>query len=846
MNNDAFVFYSRLHNEDADPYIGGNILAVADGLGGSGSTVHKVGSTKKWAKSVKSENAEFDLQGNMIYKELLNGVFDCNLDGSSEDNEFISYIKELCEPMADETDDTSALWASRIVIARFVYALRFGKFKDCDLESIEKRKELVSYITDGLEIAAKKFDLKKGELDQQYLLPTTLAAVRYTELKDKVIAEAVWAGDSRCYALTPQKGLQLLTADNEDRSGAINNLFYVKDKGKDPTVLHYARHEIEKPCVLIAASDGCFDPFGEYDNLGLEATLLSHLRVSSSATDCAYALDEYFAGMRYDDTSMAFVPFGFDEADRQSRDSKTSLDSIMRDGQEIKGLCKGIDTTLKQWDEPYEKRKNVSQIYGADSYKQTTDDTYKSMCAAFAARAKYAEKLWSDINQKKSLIEVSEKSEDDAYAYIRSRLSDKFDKAFDTLYTIYVGGNSDIALTTAVRDVFKKARSDAENTLKQQSEQELETRMSALFDDVIGNKIDDLTKLIKSSTAVDQHIDIIEKNERDILKCVEAAENLHVALYNITELENEEKRLLAKKKELQEYALDKRRETDDEFDRLRNEDYRAALKMSNINKEWQNFCAILSENTSIPPREYLRGALEGDPFISLYNAWSKEYNEICKNFRVNENSDYVKKQIKNVKEKKADCEKNIRSAKEKLAYHIKKKISSDPAKLVEIFTDAAISVYGLVADRPDNTYIDDIVSDKATRLPAAQKSSLVNFIVQGLAQCSDKTSAIDGLFNSTQLKEFRAYCMFKCDKNASDDVNGLLGKLRLYDDNCAALVSELMSAEKSANKAQEQKQTESSPSYSCCSQGVIKRKRAKNIARADKLGSGYKKTVVKR
>ncbi len=831
MNNDAFVFYSRLHNEDADPYIGGNILAVADGLGGSGSTVHKVGSTEKWAKSVKPENAEFDLQGNKIYKELLDGVFDCNLAGSSEDNEFVSYINELCAPMADETDDTSALWASRIVIARLVYALRFGKFKDCDLKDVDTRKELVSYINDGLERAAKKFDLKKGELDQQYLLPTTLAAVRYTELTDKVIAEAVWAGDSRCYALTPQKGLQLLTKDNEDRSGAINNLFYVKDKGKDPTVLHYARHEIEKPCVLIAASDGCFDPFGEHDNLGLEATLLSHLCDSSSAADCADALDEYFADMRYDDASMAFVPFGFGNNEPKCNTAQPCDSTKESDVSENTCLSQKIDAEIA-------KRANIDiapKIHCADSYKKTTDDSYKSMCAAFADRAEYAEKLWSDVNEKKSLIEVSEKSEDDAYAYVRTRTFDKFDKAFDTLYTVYVDGSYDIALTADVCDVFEKARSEAENTLKQQREQELKTRISKLFDDVLGDKIEDLSTLIKPSTAVNQYIDIIEKNKRDILTCAEASDNLYVALNKIAALENEEKCLLAKKKELQEYASVKRRETDDAFDRLRNVDHRAALKMSNINKGWQDFCAILSENASISPREYLSGALEGELFISSYNAWSKEYNEICKNLRGNKDSDYVKKQIEYVGAKKADCEKNIRSAKDKLVYHIEKKISNDPAKLGEIFTDVAISRYSLVVDLPDNTYLDDIVLDKATRLAVEQKSSLVNSIVQGLAQCPNETSAIDVLFNGSQLKEFRAYCMFKSDKNASDGVIRLLDELRRYDENCAELVAEQVSAEKSANKAHEQKQTESSLSYVCCSQGNINRKRSKNIARADKF-----------
>lgn len=841
MNNDAFVFYSRLHNEDADPYIGGNILAVADGLGGSGSTVHKVGSTEKWAKSVKSENAEYDLQGNKIYKELLNGVFDCDMEENTENSGFISYINELCEPMADESDDTSALWASRIVIARFVYALRFGKFKDCDLESIEKRKELVSYITDGLEIAAKKFDLKKGELDQQYLLPTTLAAVRYTELKDKVIAEAVWAGDSRCYALTPQKGLQLLTADNEDRSGAINNLFYVKDKGKDPTVLHYARHEIEKPCVLIAASDGCFDPFGEYDNLGLEATLLSHLRGSSSAAYCAYALDEYFAGMRYDDTSMAFVPFGFGN-NESKRNTAQPCDGIKdRDGSGNTSLSQRINEEIA-------KRANTDiapKIRCADSYKKTTDDTYKSMCAAFAARAEYAEKLWSDINQKKSLIEVSEKSEDDAYAYVRSRTFDKSDKAFDTLYTIYVGGNSDIALTTAVRDVFKKARSDAEKKLREENDDKLRSRIKVLFDDANNGVIDSLSPLIKPLPVVNQHLRLIKERKVKISACNEAIGRQSDALENIAALEEDYGRLSKAMKELVKYADEKRNETDDLVNSLSGSNTTEALKISRVNKEWQDLLIELSSGEISNLYPIHSTILNDETFAETFNEWLSAYKDNIKKLKNAGDRKRIESDIDRQKEAIEKYKKDIRSQIDSLHNKICKMLFESAKKIGDIFTDDAISTYRLLL-QADRSKEECAVRDRAFELACANKIAFVDSIVQGLAQCPDKTSAIDGLFNSTQLKEFRAYCMFKCDKNAENDVNRLLEELRLYDDKCAALVSELMSAEKSANKAQEQKQTESSPSYSCCSQGGISRTRVKNMARADKLGSGYKKTVVKR
>lgn len=795
MNDkDVFVFYSRLHNEDADPYIGGNILAVADGLGGSGSTVHKVGSTEKWAKDVESETAEFDFQGNKIYKELLNGVFDCNMDGNSENSEFISFINELCAPMTDEVDDTSAAWASRIVIARFVYALRFGAFEDCCLEDKKTRENLVEYITEGLETATKKFDLKKGELDQQYLLPTTLAAVKFTELTDSVIAEAVWAGDSRCYAFTPQNGLQLLTVDNESNSGVINNLFYVKDKQKKRTVLHYTRNEIKKPCVLIAASDGCFDPFGDDGHLGLEATLLTHMEAAQTAADCADSLERYFESMRYDDTSMAFVPFGFDDDKRHTPApvENGAVGAVHRNhvlhkiGEDCHTLTIGLYNAIAKisgGSDPLTEK-------DSENGRWRTHDrgAFAKINAAFAERAAYVQKLWNELADKRKILDVTNKTEDDAFSYVKSRIGDKMESITGILADRFERGETDIALVPQLCDILRAAEDEAERSLRRQSAEKLKARLAKLYEDITDGAVDDLSTLIEPSPAANQYIDIIEKNERDILTCTEAVDNLYVALSNITALEKEEERLSARKKELQEYAAVKRRETDAEFDRLRDVDDRAAMKMSNINKEWQDFCVRLSENASIPPREYLRGALEGDPFISSYNAWSKEYNEICKDLRGKENSEYVKKQIEDVEAKKADCKKEARSAKEKLVYHIEKKISSDPAKLGEIFTDAAISLYGLVADRPDNTRLGDIVLEQATRLAAAQKPALVSAIVKGLADRPDASSAIDGLFNRSQLEEFRTYCRFKRDKTSAAEITRLISELNKYDVNCRALV----------------------------------------------------------
>ena len=288
MNNLNFKFYSVVKNEDAMPYYDDNILVVADGLGGSGSTVHVI---------------DRELHSGIRYELLASAFKDAVAD------ELKPYLDELIRDMVDEKDDTSALWASRIVIARCVYALTQGEFKGADLEDKETRKKLTDFISEGLNSTAKTFDLQKGRFENQRVLPTTLVFIRYkVNDEDTVTAEAVWAGDSRCYALTAD-GLKQLSFDDEDSSGAITNLFSADN---DKTYLHYKRHVLPKRCVLMTVSDGLFDPFDSPDNLGVEATLLTHIQNCNDVEQLSKELEDFYTAVNADDTTVAFVALGFD------------------------------------------------------------------------------------------------------------------------------------------------------------------------------------------------------------------------------------------------------------------------------------------------------------------------------------------------------------------------------------------------------------------------------------------------------------------------------------------------------------------------------------------------------
>ncbi len=297
MNKELkFQTYFELKKEDAPTYIGENFLVAADGLGGSGSNVHEI-----------DRDMYYDLEGELY--DAFYGDFKYNKD------EFISeekeYIDELLKYLLDGVNRTSALWASRIVISRFVYAMKYHPhFKGGKYISSDKvREELSEFITKGLWRTKKHFDLQEGKYSSQSMLPTTLAAIIFEDnpQTNSVIAEAVWAGDSRCYAITAD-GLYQLSMDDEDASGAITNLFMVKE-GKQAT-LNYKRFEIQKPCVLMTVSDGVFDPFSPHDNLGVENTFLNAIKTCSSIDELNQNLYDTFASVRGDDTTIAFLPFG--------------------------------------------------------------------------------------------------------------------------------------------------------------------------------------------------------------------------------------------------------------------------------------------------------------------------------------------------------------------------------------------------------------------------------------------------------------------------------------------------------------------------------------------------------
>ncbi|MGY5130893.1 serine/threonine protein phosphatase [Streptomyces nigrescens] len=146
-------------------------------------------------------------------------------------------------------------------------------------------------------------------------LPTTVAALRYTAGASDVVCEALWAGDSRAYVLTPDAGLQALTRDHADDPDVLSQL--VQDPQMTNMVSADQEFFVERqpygriplPCVLICSTDGFF---GYVQTPGdFEHVLLSTLCQSADVDDWAARLTSTVVSYTGDDASLAVVALGF-------------------------------------------------------------------------------------------------------------------------------------------------------------------------------------------------------------------------------------------------------------------------------------------------------------------------------------------------------------------------------------------------------------------------------------------------------------------------------------------------------------------------------------------------------
>lgn len=276
----SFKFYEETSYEDAGPYLNENTMIVCDGCGGAGGFYHHV----------KPELID-------SFEKIKQLVLPEETDESSDE-----FLKEYFSPIYEDptVNRTSAFWASRIALARYIF---FLNDKDFDQE---KAKD---FVAKGLDDVAKKLNLEKPIIGSKTLLPTTLVSISLLNPDRKRFeAEVFWAGDSRAYLLS-KDGLKQLTIDDEDETGAITNLFTAKE-GHHTKMNRREYRNIEKPCALFVCSDGLFD---NYSDLDFEYLLLGMMNEANDLEDYRNKLVNFYNKSKSDDCTMAFTALGFED-----------------------------------------------------------------------------------------------------------------------------------------------------------------------------------------------------------------------------------------------------------------------------------------------------------------------------------------------------------------------------------------------------------------------------------------------------------------------------------------------------------------------------------------------------
>lgn len=204
--------------EDAPPLAASQYLVVCDGVGASGMTKHT------------SPYSNGDLSGTHT-----SAYFGARIVSKAAEKFFVN-APEFADAQfaSDATDDSRQQYV----------------------------RQLKAHVKNELDRSVSDFQIQAIPSKTLKVFPTTFASAILQDRGASVCVMPIWAGDSRVYALSPGKGLQLLTLDDAlgaegrmNSSSRMNNYVY---HGYDFR-LNYAVYELPSPCLILCCSDGCFD-----------------------------------------------------------------------------------------------------------------------------------------------------------------------------------------------------------------------------------------------------------------------------------------------------------------------------------------------------------------------------------------------------------------------------------------------------------------------------------------------------------------------------------------------------------------------------------------------------------
>jgi hypothetical protein len=146
-------------------------------------------------------------------------------------------------------------------------------------------------------------------------LPTTLACVTMAVAQKELRAQTIWAGDSRCFCMTPEEGLQQLSVDDQKQlcdpfeSLSLDPQMSNYVNADTDFVFNSARFRFSLPAVLLVATDGCFQYVETPAHF--EELLLNSLALAGSAEEWSTVLNQTIEALTGDDASMSLQAVGW-------------------------------------------------------------------------------------------------------------------------------------------------------------------------------------------------------------------------------------------------------------------------------------------------------------------------------------------------------------------------------------------------------------------------------------------------------------------------------------------------------------------------------------------------------
>lgn len=198
----------------------------------------------------------------------------------------------------------------------------------------ELERLLSSRITEALveadRVAPARSAMVRSTLIRAY--PTTVALLVFAAATADVRVLSLWAGDSRCYALSPGLGLQQLSWDH-GRTGAdpmtalrndspLSNLF----SAEGTTTMTWREATMAAPMILLVASDGAFASLAS--PMHFEWHLLEALCSACEQEEWSRVLAERLQPLATDDISLSAALVGFENMTAAAEAFRPRLQTI--------------------------------------------------------------------------------------------------------------------------------------------------------------------------------------------------------------------------------------------------------------------------------------------------------------------------------------------------------------------------------------------------------------------------------------------------------------------------------------------------------------------------------------